>query len=255
LTARIDTVASKTRKPELTPYLSTFIYGDSGVGKTYFCGTAADHVFTAPVLIIDCEGGTATLRHRQENVDVIRVKTIKEIDEIHEALFFAKPEELKWKTVALDSLDEIQDIDMRFIMRLTKQHDDTRDEEVPAPREWGKSRTHMRTLVRAFRDLPMHTIITSLANEKEKEGRPTQIIPNLSGKVAKEIPGFVGVVGYYYKDKAGDRILQLESTQKVPFCKTRFPELGQLIKNPTFPMMYETIYNSGGSNGNVARTP
>jgi phage nucleotide-binding protein len=249
--ARIDTITTKTRKPLLTPFLNGFFYGDSGVGKTTLLGTAADHPETGPILLVDCEGGDVTLRKRQEGVEVIRVNTIKEIDEIHEALFYAKPDELKWKSVGLDSISEIQDVDMRYIMKIAHRDNANQDEEVPSPREYGKSRLHMRELVRAFRDLHMHVWITGLAWDKQEEGRPTRTIPNLTGKVAAEIPGFLGIVGHYRKERDGSRILQLSGTPKIPFCKTRYPELGEFIINPTIPNIYDTIFNPQGANGNV----
>ena len=226
--------------PDVANYVNLLIYGESGVGKTHFCGTAADHELTAPLLLVDCEGGTATLRKRK-NIDVRRAKTLADVQEIHNELF--QYNQGWYKTVALDSLTEIQDVDMRYIMKQTLQNaknPDNVDVDVPSPREYGKSRVHVRTIVRAFRDLPLNTIVTCLDQEIREEGRPTRIRPNLTGKLQGEIPGFMDICGYYYKESPDERRLQLVGTKKV-IAKTRFPELGDVMVNPTIPEIWEKI--------------
>lgn len=222
-------------------YVNALIYGESGIGKTYLCGTAAEHELTAPMILVDCEGGKATLRNRKiKNIDIKRVHTLDDMHKIfHELANFNQG---WYRTVALDSLTEIQDVDMRYIMKDTKEtakNPDNIDIDVPSPREYGKSRNHIRMIVRAFRDLPMNTIITCLDLEIREEGRPTRIRPNLPGKLQGEIPGFMDICGYYYK-KGADRVLQLQGTPKV-IAKTRFPELGDLMTNPTIPEIWEAI--------------
>lgn len=220
-------------------YVNLLVYGESGIGKTHLCGTAADHELTAPLLVVDCEGGAVTLRKRK-NVEYKRAKSLIDVQTIFNELF--KYNQGWYKTVALDSLTEVQDVDMRYIMKAYAKENDKIDEDVPDQRAYGKSRTHMRTIVRAFRDLPMNTIITCLDMELREEGKPTRIRPNLPGKLQGEIPGFMDIVGYYYKDKANKRIMQLQGTNKV-IAKTRFPELGDWMEAPTIPDIWEKIHN------------
>lgn len=229
--------------PDQFKYVNLLVYGESGIGKTVLCGTAADYELTAPLLIVDCEGGTASLSKRK-NVDVKHARTLIDVQTIFNELFMHN--EGWYNTVAVDSLTDIQDVDMRYIMKETKanaKNPENVDIDVPSPREYGKSRTHMRTIVRGFRDLPMNTIITCLDAEIREEGKPTRIRPNLPGKLQGEIPGFMDVVGYYYKDNDNNRMLQLAGTRKV-IAKTRFPELGDIMVNPTIPQIWETIHNA-----------
>lgn len=229
-------------EPEVVEFVNMLFYGESGVGKTHLCGTAADSEETTPLLLVDCEGGHATLR-KKKGVDVRRARTLNDVQDIHNELF--KHNKGWYKTVALDSLTEIQDVDMRYIMKETKANakdPDKIDVDVPSPREYGKTRVHMRTIVRAFRDLPMNTVITCLEREiKNDQGVVIRIRPNLTGQLMAEIPGFMDIVGYYYTGNTPDeRVMQFVKTKKV-LAKTRFPELGDKITNPTIPQIWELI--------------
>ena len=61
---------------ESVPYMNLLIYGEPGVGKTVLAGSAADHPDTAPILILDVEGGVTSLRTRTD-IDVIQVRDIE----------------------------------------------------------------------------------------------------------------------------------------------------------------------------------
>lgn len=226
---------------EVSSYLDLLVYGDAGVGKTYLCGTAADHEATRPVLLIDCEGGTTTIRHRPD-VDVKRIRSLKELEELYEQLFFDTTG--YYRTVALDSLTELQDVDMKAIMEAAyERKPDKVDKDVPSPREWGIGRNHIRKIVRAFRDLPTNFIMTALADEKKEEGEPTRYAPALPGKLQKEIPGFMNCVGYMQADPKGDEIvrtIQFQKTRRV-VAKDRFDVLGPVLENPSVPLMIEKI--------------
>ena len=242
---------------ESVPWFNLLIYGDPGAGKTHLCGTAMDHKLTHPMLVLDVEGGTVTL-HNRPDVDVIQIRSMDQIVRVHGELVRNEP---YYKTVAVDSITELQKLDMRTVMQ--EQYDkrpDTTDKDVPSQREWGKSGERVRRVVRAFRDLECHVIMTALATEREDE-KTKKIItyPSLPGKLRSEIPGFFDVVGYLRAvQERGDgsssevvinRIMQVVGTDRV-IAKDRTGKLGDLIKNPTIPDMWEII-RPQDSNGKV----
>ncbi len=232
---------------ESIKWLNLLIYGDPGVGKTTFCGTAMDHPDTFPMLVLDVEGGSVTLRNRP-NIDVIQVRTIKQVSDAYNTLF--SQESCPYRTVILDSLTELQKLDMRTVMqqRFNDKPDST-DIDVPDQRAWGKSGERMRMIVRAYRDLPCNVIMTALAtHEKDDKTGSTCYYPSLPGKLRNEVPGFFDIVGYMRAvDSGGDegitRTMQTVKTEKV-IAKDRTNALDALIVAPSIPLMWEAIHNS-----------
>lgn len=231
------------QKPdEVSPYLNLLPYGAPGVGKTVLSGTAADHPKTSPVIYLDIEGGTMSIRSKA--VDVVRVRSIAELVKIHEQLLTEN--DGYYKTCVIDSLTELQKLDMVDIMKeLTSRRPDL-DPDVPSQREWGKSIEHMRRIVRGFRDLPMNTIFTALVIvDKDNNGNVT-FTPSLPGKLKMEISGFVDVVGYMtaaVEDGVPIRRIQFAQTQKV-IAKDRTAALGDVVDNPTIPMLWDLMHNN-----------
>ena len=124
---------------------------------------------TSPVLIIDCEGGTDTLRG-WPNVDTKRVYNMDDLKKIFNEV--ANHNRGWYKTIAIDSLSEIQDVDMRQVMQKQRYSQESRYGKLGCsfPREWGIGRNHVRIITRAFRDLPCNVIMTTLI-EHDHEGR------------------------------------------------------------------------------------
>ena len=227
------------------PYLNILIYGDPGAGKTWLSATAQDHEATAPILFVDVEGGTTTIRHRPD-VDVVQARTMSVIEDVHNQL---RKNPDYYKTVVIDSLTELQKLDMRSVMK--EQYDkrpDTTDIYVPSQREWGKSGERIRMIVRAYRDLPCNTIVTSLLHtEKDDKTGVVRIFPSLPGKLRSEIPGFFDIVGMLRVTTLTEeneikfqRILQVAGTERVT-AKDRTSSLDGLLNDPTIPMIWDLI--------------
>jgi phage nucleotide-binding protein len=230
---------------QVIPYLNMLVYGEPGAGKTYLAGTAQDSEATSPMLFLDVEGGVVTLRKRKD-IDVIRVRTMDEVEQIHNKLFLAKPEDVYYKSVCIDSLSELQKLDMRTVMQQAyAKNPDKVDLEVPSQREWGKSRERMTRIIRAYKDLPLHFIATAiLGSEINEDSNVTTYYPMFPGKLRGEVPGYFDVVGYLssvQNSEGIERQLQVAKTRRV-VAKDRTSALGELVKNPTIPQMWELIH-------------
>lgn len=231
---------------ETVEWVNLLIYGEAGAGKTYLAGSAADDPRTSPVLFLDVEGGVTTIRHRKE-IDVVPIRSMDQITKVYNDIFRSIEDgRILYKTIVVDSLTELADLDMRIIMKNAySAKPDSVDIDVASPREWGKTRNHMRTIVRAFRDLPCHVIYTSGLGQKQDEGQPTKNYPGFSGKLQHEIPGFMDIVGLLTAEvnpvsKERSRKLQVAGTRGV-VAKDRTSALGDLVINPTIPMIWDLI--------------
>ncbi len=230
---------------ESPEYINMLVYGNPGAGKTVLAGSADVVSELRPVLFLDVEGGTFSIRERFPDVEVVRVQTWPDMQRVYDALYKGEHE---YQTVVLDSLTEMQKFSMYNIMReVVKEHPD-RDPEIPSIREWGKNIEQIRKLVRAFRDLPMNTIFTALATT-DKDGKTGQIVtrPSLSGKLAMEVGGFVDIM-LYMNTKVIDaeilRLVQSVGTDSV-IAKDRSDNLPSVIENPDMQTLYDHVFKTG----------
>jgi hypothetical protein len=221
------------------------VYGKSGLGKTTLAGSADAVPEMRPVLFIDVEGGTESLRHSYPNVSVVRVTSWQEMTNLFNVL---RRGNSGFNTVVLDSLTEIQKFNMYEIMKEVVREHPERDFDVPSMREWGVSLEQLRRLIRGFRDLPMNVIFTALEkSDQDKRTGLTMYKPSLSGKLADEAPAFLDIVLYIYMKRVkvdGDDVDQrmlLTAATDVHIAKDRSGQLPNPLVNPTMKDIWTLI--------------
>ena len=218
-----------------------------GVGKTVFSGSSDDVPELRPVLLVDIEGGTNSLRNTYPNVDTIRVTSWEELVSVMNAIADGDHE---YETVIIDSLSEVQKINMYYNMRKVGKNP---MEEKADWDDWGRSLEAMRQFTRTVRDLPYNTIMTCLSEDKKdtKSGKTTKY-PYFTGKFQTEVAALPDEVFYYYMTEDWDgesetmvpvRALLTSATESV-IAKDRSGTLDQVIVNPTMSLLYNTMYNN-----------
>lgn len=229
---------------EDNPYINMLIYGSSGSGKTRLAGSSAIVEALKPVLFIDVEGGTLTLRNTEYNdVDILRVKTWAKMELVYNELYKSS----KYKTVIIDSLTEIQKLAMDDTMSKLIESNEDRDADIPGIREWNINIERTRKYVRRFRDLPLNTIFTALDHtETNKMNGSIKRKPSLSGKVKDEVAAFLDVVVYLYTKEVGDenKRMLLTGQTETTIAKDRSGQLPMVIEDPTMQIIYD-ILNKG----------
>lgn len=232
------------------PWLNMLLYAEPGGGKTYHFGTCEDWPEEfLPALLIDIDGGADTIRHRHK-IDISKpIRSMQALKDLYKEIA-AEPN--YYKCIGLDNISELQKIDMNDVMieaKATANNPDNVDIYVPSQREWGKSGERMRIIVRAFRDLPCHTIALAHIDEREdKMSKINRLWPSMPGKLRHELAGFFSVVGYlstYEENGEVYRQIQFAKTKKVQ-AKDRFQVLpGVMPNNPTLPQIWKIIKDSG----------
>ena len=248
-TATLNIEALSERKKTL----NVMIYGEPGVGKTTFAATAP-----RPILWLEAEGGTHSIADT-EGIDIVRVEGLESYREVLKYLH-ANPD--KYKTVVIDSLTETQAAMLKEIMRRAAKEDLSRNEFMPQFAEWGQVTGVMREIARAFRDLPMNTVITALTREDKDEltGR-TRVRPRMTPALSEELPAFMDACLYLYAatPKAGEagsegvnadddgvtivRNALLKPTGKYT-AKVRAPrgrDVPDFVTDPTFDAIAELV--------------
>lgn len=225
--------------PSRTRMLKMLTYGDAGVGKTTFAGSSQGVKGFGDVLDLDIEGGSMSLAHNQA-IDRVFIDSYAQFARMADwARLYGKAREMRdkrkmilleqaikpdadpdavaakpknYKTLIIDSLSEAQKLCMYQLMGVdiaTKALDEEPDSV--EFKQWGQASEMIRLLVRTFRSLPFNVFfVCGLATEQDERKR-IHHLPALPGKLAKEIHGFVDVVGYMAaRQRAADNDIVIE---------------------------------------------
>ncbi len=232
--------------------LKLLIHSDPGIGKTFLAGTAADDPDLVPVLFIDTEGGSLTIRNKMKKgvLDVVRVTSYADMVKL---ITWLRRGTHPYKTLIIDSLTEMQKIIMADIMRQGAIKDG-KDPDIPEMRDWGKNSERVRKIVRAFRDLPnVHVVFTTLSVDiKDDRTGLVTTKPALPGQLRNEVPGYIDVVGWLHvvvsEEKTDDKKRNKILTRQIMFqparnvlVKDRSAALGTIMENPTLGAIVKKI--------------
>jgi hypothetical protein len=244
----------KIRKPQdKLPYLNIMIYGDSGAGKTLLSAGAAFVEEMSPILFIDVEGGTHTLSHLDtSNIDIVpdpsEERTLRwtDLQKIYDSLYQGQH---PYKTVVIDSLTEMQKLSMSSTLGAGNKAEIDAIGNLPEFKDWHINTESMRRMVRAFRDLPINTIFTALADEKvdprtAKAENPRMIkAPAFTKKLQQEIPAFFDMVFYLYSKARGSTNIRYIQTDKdnTVVAKCRVYGIPMTIDSPGMEMLYDML--------------
>lgn len=205
----------KVSQPQDNQFLKALIFGPPGQGKTTLLGSAQLDERTNPMLLLDFEGGVQSLVGLE--IDVVRITGWPTYNEVYNELVKGKT---PYKSIGIDSISETNIFALLQILR--DEGPQRKDKDLLEQRDYGKSNVQIRRLVRDFRDLPVHVFFTSLSKEVIDPREGTIKTPSLSGQMAEEVPGLMGLVGYLAltENEEGDPIRSL-LLQNYPKFRTK----------------------------------
>lgn len=223
-TSRPKTGAKLKMEPnERLQYLNALIFGPSGQGKTHLLGSAALDDRTAPMLIMDFEGGTdPTLTGMPgEGTDYVIVQA-RDWDDFSDAFERLYTNDEGFKSFGMDSLSEIHTYALLNI--LEQEKDRRKNPDMIEQGDYGTASVQMKRLIREWRDLPMHGFFTALSKTETDPREGLITMPAMAGKIATEAPGMMGLTGYlawveppedYKGEEESVRALLLQNWPKV----------------------------------------
>lgn len=228
-------------------YINMLIYGGSGVGKTLLAGSAAKVAAMSPILVVDAEEGSMTLNEFDDaDIDVVPMQDWSKMQAIYNDLHKG---DHPYKTVVIDSGTEVQQLAMNSVLGTSGSVLDVGI--TPEFKDWYKNTEQIRRMIRAFRDLPMNTIITALEMDSQ-DPRTKRIMkrPAFSNKLAQQVPAFFDTVFYLYvKEVKGDapnqRLCLTDKTDSV-VAKCRAQDVPLVLENPDMAMIHKYLIKNGG---------
>jgi len=155
------------------------VYGESGVGKTPFCGTLAAYEKTSPCLLLDVDMGSMSLDNMKPRPTVVPLENFDDLEKIQSLIAKSEWEKLaeglskranfevpvlEYKSLVIDSGTEIE-----YYLRRSIVSADDRQEGIPDQPHYLKTQEKFRSLYRKLRNLPITVVMTAGVRELKEE--------------------------------------------------------------------------------------
>lgn len=232
---------------DFTESVNILVYGDPGVGKTVFAGTAPR------ALILRAENGAVSAKRQGSNAKVWPIKTWTDFEEAYDWIE-ANPDAFEW--IVIDSISKLQELCIRWILDRAVADNEKRDPDIPAIQDHYKWQLLMKRYVVMFNDLPVNILWTALAMHKEDSEGEDLVLPLITGKgydISAAICAEMMVVAHLgikeTKVKRNGVVVREDrrqlTTRFTPpfFAKDRYDAIGDdgVMANPTMPKVIAAI--------------
>lgn len=255
------------RPADLDTFRSIFVYGKNKKGKSRLATT----VGVDRVIYLDPEGGTDTMKAR--NPFVWPIEKWADLQEAYGALrtgklspnFFVQGESsTPFEWVAPDGLTKMNNMALRYVMKVQEEKDLDRQPGMVQQRDYGKSGELMKQMLANFHALKMHKYYTAQERIRpnkgfgmsESEGDEEDVdfvrVPDLPDGVKSAVNSIVEVIGRIYtvtvvikgEDKIQRRLwIGVHDRYDTGF-RSDFA-LPDMIKNPTLPKLVALMLEGG----------
>ena len=172
--------------------LKVLVYGQAGSGKTSLAKTLPKPV------VLSAEDGLLSLK--DDNIPFIEIKSI---GDLHEAYSWLSESD-EFESVVLDSISEIAEVVLAHEKKVNKD----------GRAAYGEMDVQLSEIIRAFRDLNMHVLMTAKLEKQQDEMGRMLYFPSLPGnKTAQKLP-------YFFDEVLALRIEKDEEgkTQRALMC-------------------------------------
>lgn len=239
---------------ERVRYLKMLVYGPPGTGKTTLSGSATNHPTLKDVLLITAEGGDIVFEDNDKvqdpgNIDILKLDKIEQLQKVFEFLQFhirardSNNEEVlaklqaqvfgvpladigrirKYRTVILDSLTDIESLNMNAVLGLDGAGFAVGDDfQAPGFAEFRKNNNTIQAVVRSFRNLGVNLIVICGQKYTQDEMKRFHYTPWLTGQLAIQIQSFVDLVAYMVVSSADPQQPDLRRLYIQPQAGVKF---------------------------------
>lgn len=222
-------------------FMNILVFGSSGAGKSHLAGTATQVPEMCPVIYLDVEDGSMTIKQNfdQSKVEVRRIDKWKDIAKNVRKIRTGE----HFRTVVLDNATEAQNFD--FADMLGEDLDSIDDDSQPERGDYNVSLNHMTKMARSLRRSKLHVIVTAWEREEvDEKGNPSKISVQLSKALSKQFPGHFDSVFYLYTDRRGgkNRRLLLTENGNLAQARTRVRGMPEKIEEPTMQEIFDYTF-------------
>jgi hypothetical protein len=160
---------------EMTSKFSMMLYGGKGVGKTSLLGDCANVPAWAPILILATEDGSSVLHRDYADNPLVRVVNIEDWATAAPLIQAVAENETIYKTVAIDTLPELQEIN--------KLHITNEGQNEMRIQDWGTLADNTINVVKMLHRSPyVNVIFTAHVEKVQDDAGKVLYSPYLLGK-------------------------------------------------------------------------
>jgi len=212
------------------------LVGESGTGKSPLCGTLEHCEQTSPCLFLDVDMGSMSVIE-EPLPDIIEIDSWSRVQSVYALLKRQKWDKLaeltkssprEYRSVVIDSGTELE-----YMLRSSIVSES--GGEVPEQQHYLKTQERMRSLYRAYRDLPMTFVMTAGVRElKDDVAGTVKHFPAFAPGLCKDLIRMTDLilfmdVKYDTESKGWVRTLQTTLSQKA-IARDRSQKLSAVIK-------------------------
>ncbi len=158
--------------------VNLLVYGQPGIGKTVFAGSADRVLFIAPE-----DDGTISARRSGSKADKFKIKGWEDLGTAFKALDEAGEEiRERYDWIAIDSITEMQRMLMRTILAEGFAENPQRNPDVPEIQDWLVYQNRFLRFVNSYNSLPVNVLWTALVRTEEDADEETILVPDIQGK-------------------------------------------------------------------------
>jgi len=244
---KTSTFQVKSRQPGEKPrYLNVLIHGDTGTGKTVFCGTMIEMGLKTLVVVFN-EDELLTLDQRGlKGYDYIVVEKHEQLWPLYLAL---RKNEKKYEGLILDGLADFQQtakdselagdggVNLQFMQEAMKGN------RRMFLQNWGNLLEMTRHSLDPILKLPLHKVMTCIseADDDPKTGK-VKVYPLLQGSFQQMISAHFSVVGYSYVAHQAGKAYWCITTQPHEVISTKDrTDLCRVLVNPKFQTFLDAL--------------
>ena len=159
-------------------YTNIMVYGDSGIGKTVWCGSGKRVLFIAPE-----DSGTLSAKRQGSTADKWPVKSWNDLLEAYEYCYDQiEADDFPYDVIAIDSLTEMQYMAMKHVLAQGVAEKPNKDPDVPEIQDWQRYYIIFEKMIRAFNDLNVNIVYTALSRKVENADGEDFYVPDIQGK-------------------------------------------------------------------------
>lgn len=251
---------------DVVDFTNTLLYGREGSGKTTALARIANAASHLPkgkgkVLIINAEGGLKLRPLRNRGVDTSRIvlwpdpakherATHQSLDRIHRRVksdLEADPE--SWFAVGFDSASEIHiaildTVQQKRVKKIADQGKDV-DPDFVDIADYGTMSKLFRDVLRKFRDLPCHFVVTALERrDVDKDTGKPQYGPAVTPGLQSDLLGYVDFVLMLKSEDEDGPYRALTRANSRYRAKDRFDVLPKVMVDPFMDRVVQYVDGS-----------